>query len=75
MLPENVDELTFSSTHLKYVDHGQDAEYAMEARKRLGYQAVSPHSKTDPFENVKKTNLRSLMIQKNDIDQERRKPA
>ncbi|MEL3985856.1 cytochrome aa3 quinol oxidase subunit II [Bacillus velezensis] len=53
MLPENVGKLTFSSTHLKYVDHGQDAEYAMEARKRLGYKAVSPHSKTDPWENVK----------------------
>ena len=58
MLPENVDELTFSSTHLKYVEHGQDAEYAMEARKRLGYQAVSPHSKTDPFENVKKNEFK-----------------
>lgn len=59
MLPENVDKLTFSSTHLKYVDHGQDAEYAMEARKRLGYQAVSPHSKTDPFENVKKNEFKT----------------
>ncbi|WP_445594048.1 cytochrome aa3 quinol oxidase subunit II [Bacillus velezensis] len=58
MLPENVGKLTFSSTHLKYVDHGQDAEYAMEARKRLGYQAVSPHSKTDPFENVKKNEFK-----------------
>nr|WP_179960637.1 MULTISPECIES: cytochrome aa3 quinol oxidase subunit II [Bacillus] len=58
MLPENVGKLTFSSTHLKYVDHGQDAEYAMEARKRLGYKAVSPHSKTDPWENVKKNEFK-----------------
>ncbi|PIK29509.1 cytochrome aa3 quinol oxidase subunit II [Bacillus siamensis] len=59
MLPENVGKLTFSSTHLKYVDHGQDAEYAMEARKRLGYKAVSPHSKTDPWENVKKNEFKA----------------
>ncbi|MCX3306344.1 cytochrome aa3 quinol oxidase subunit II [Bacillus sp. NEAU-CP5] len=58
MLPENVGKLTFSSTHLKYVDHGQDAEYAMEARKRLGYKAVSPHSKTDAWENVKKNEFK-----------------
>ncbi|QOQ56968.1 cytochrome aa3 quinol oxidase subunit II [Bacillus amyloliquefaciens] len=58
MLPENVGKLTFSSTHLKYVDHGQDAEYAMEARKRLGYKAVSPHSKTDPWEDVKKNEFK-----------------
>lgn len=58
MLPENVGKLTFSSTHLKYVDHGQDAEYAMEARKRLGYKAVSPHSKSDPWEDVKKNEFK-----------------
>ncbi|MDX7895334.1 cytochrome aa3 quinol oxidase subunit II [Bacillus velezensis] len=58
MLPENVGKLTFSSTHLKYVDHGQDAEYAMEARKRLGYKAVSPHSKTDPWEDVNKNEFK-----------------
>ncbi|MGV2516649.1 UNVERIFIED_CONTAM: cytochrome ubiquinol oxidase subunit II, partial [Bacillus subtilis] len=46
MLPENVDELTFSSTNLRNVVHGQGAVYSMEALKRLGYQAVSPHSNT-----------------------------
>jgi cytochrome aa3-600 menaquinol oxidase subunit 2 len=30
----------------------------MEARKRLGYKAVSPHSKTDPWEDVKKNEFK-----------------
>ncbi|MDA7025295.1 cytochrome aa3 quinol oxidase subunit II [Bacillus sp. CLL-7-23] len=53
MLPRHAEEMTFSSTHLKYVKHGNDAEYAIKARKRLGYVPLSPHSKSDPFENVK----------------------
>lgn len=53
MLPQHADEMTFSSTHLKYVNHGNDAEYAIKARERLGYKPLSPHSKSDPFENVK----------------------
>ncbi|KMK69284.1 quinol oxidase subunit 2 [Bacillus safensis] len=53
MLPDAADVQTFSSTHLSFAKHGEDSEYALQARKRLGYQAVSPHSKTDPFENVK----------------------
>ncbi|MCY7967006.1 cytochrome aa3 quinol oxidase subunit II [Bacillus haynesii] len=53
MLPQHADEMTFSSTHLKYVNHGNDAEYAIKARERLGYKPVSPHSKSDPFEDVK----------------------
>ncbi|MCC9088138.1 MULTISPECIES: cytochrome aa3 quinol oxidase subunit II [Bacillus] len=53
MLPDAADVQTFSSTHLSFAKHGEDSEYALQARKRLGYQSVSPHSKTDPFENVK----------------------
>ncbi|ASB86906.1 cytochrome aa3 quinol oxidase subunit II [Bacillus sonorensis] len=56
MLPRNVDKMTFSSTHLKYVNHGNDAEYALKARERLGYEPKSPHSKSDPFANVKTEN-------------------
>ena len=53
MLPDAADVQTFSSTHLSFAKHGEDSEYVLQARKRLGYQSVSPHSKTDPFENVK----------------------
>ena len=49
MLPDAADVQTFSSTHLSFAKHGEDAEYALQARKRLGYKSVSPHSKTDPL--------------------------
>ncbi|MEF3309430.1 cytochrome aa3 quinol oxidase subunit II [Paenibacillus sp. GYB004] len=38
MLPETVDEMTFSSTHLEIVDHGKDSEYAMNIREKYGVE-------------------------------------
>ncbi|QHE63071.1 cytochrome aa3 quinol oxidase subunit II [Rossellomorea vietnamensis] len=36
MLPETVDKMTFSSTHLAFVDHGKNSEYAMAIRQKYG---------------------------------------
>ncbi|WP_184405079.1 cytochrome aa3 quinol oxidase subunit II [Geomicrobium halophilum] len=44
MVPGHVGEYTFSSTHLDWVDHAMDAEYALEARAEQGYVPVNPHS-------------------------------
>jgi len=39
MLPDTVEELTFSNTHLDIVDHGVDSgEYAMKIRKKYGIE-------------------------------------
>lgn len=38
MLPETVDQMTFSSTHLEFVDHGIDSEYAMNIREKYGVE-------------------------------------
>ncbi|OAS89309.1 MULTISPECIES: cytochrome aa3 quinol oxidase subunit II [Metabacillus] len=39
MLPETVEELTFSNTHLDIVDHGVDSgEYAMKIREKYGIE-------------------------------------
>ncbi|GIP38544.1 quinol oxidase subunit 2 [Paenibacillus sp. J31TS4] len=38
MLPETVDEKTFSSTHLAFVDHGTDSAYAMKIREKYGVE-------------------------------------
>ncbi|UVI31849.1 cytochrome aa3 quinol oxidase subunit II [Paenibacillus spongiae] len=38
MLPDNVDEMSFSSTHLEFVDHGQNSEYAMNIRAKYGVE-------------------------------------
>ncbi|WP_214629679.1 cytochrome aa3 quinol oxidase subunit II [Paenibacillus agaridevorans] len=51
MLPETVDEMTFSSTHLEFVDHGQDSEYAMNIRKKYGVEVKGIKVKTDDNEN------------------------
>lgn len=44
MVPGHVGEYAFSGTHLDWVDHALDAEYALEARERQGYEPVNPHS-------------------------------
>lgn len=41
MLPETVDKMTFSSTHLAFVDHGKNSEYAMAIRQKYGVEASS----------------------------------
>ncbi|WP_270572730.1 cytochrome aa3 quinol oxidase subunit II [Bacillus glycinifermentans] len=68
MLPKHADKLTFSSTHLKYVNHGNDAEYAIKARERLGWEPKSPHSKSDPFANVKTENNEKQTDESKDRD-------
>ncbi|MEK5324208.1 cytochrome aa3 quinol oxidase subunit II [Aeribacillus sp. FSL M8-0254] len=47
MLPETVDEMTFSSTHLEFVDHGKDSEYAMKIREKYGVEIKGMKVKTD----------------------------
>lgn len=37
MLPEHAEKMTFSSTHLEWVDHSQDAEYAVKVRNKLAH--------------------------------------
>ncbi|MFI8575938.1 cytochrome aa3 quinol oxidase subunit II [Rossellomorea aquimaris] len=41
MLPDTVDKMTFSSTHLAFVDHGKNSEYAMAIREKYGVEASS----------------------------------
>ncbi|QQK79379.1 cytochrome aa3 quinol oxidase subunit II [Salicibibacter cibi] len=48
MVPGHVGEYTFSGTHLEWVDHAMDAEYAMEAWEREGYEPTNPHASDAP---------------------------
>jgi cytochrome aa3-600 menaquinol oxidase subunit II len=45
MVPGSASEMTFSSTHLDWVDHSTDAEYAINAWERMGYEPINPHSR------------------------------
>ncbi|MED4127168.1 cytochrome aa3 quinol oxidase subunit II [Shouchella miscanthi] len=45
MVPGHAEEMTFSSTHLEFVNHAYDATYSLEKRAELGYEAHSPHSR------------------------------
>jgi cytochrome aa3-600 menaquinol oxidase subunit II len=45
MLPGHVKEMTFTNTHLDWVNHANDASYALDARERLGYEPKVPHSR------------------------------
>lgn len=45
MVPGTSSEMTFSSTHLDWVDHSLDAEYAVNAWERMGYVPLNPHSR------------------------------
>jgi cytochrome aa3-600 menaquinol oxidase subunit 2 len=44
MLPEHVGEQAYSSTHLGFVNHGEDSEYALAVRNKLGWEPTLPHS-------------------------------
>lgn len=50
MLPETVDKMTFSSTHLEFVDHGKNSEYAMKIREKYGVELKGMKVKTDSNE-------------------------
>lgn len=41
MLPETVEKMTFSSTHLNIVDHGKNPAYAMKIREKYGIREKS----------------------------------
>ncbi len=45
MVPGHAGEMTFSSTHLDFIDHANDPEYALDARAGLGYEAHGPHTR------------------------------
>lgn len=47
MLPETVDEMTFSSTHLDFVDHRTNADYAVKIRQKYGVEVVGGSPITD----------------------------
>lgn len=43
MLQGEAKKMTFSSTHLKWVDHAKDRDYAVKTRERLGVVPQNPH--------------------------------
>lgn len=43
MVQGQVEEMTFSGTHFDWVNHAQDASYAVEVRERLGKEPVNYH--------------------------------
>ena len=45
MVPGYAEEMTFSSTHLEFVNHADDPTYSLEKRAELGYEALNPHSR------------------------------
>ncbi|WP_260682059.1 cytochrome aa3 quinol oxidase subunit II [Alkalicoccobacillus porphyridii] len=45
MVPGTSTEMTFSSTHLDWVDHSTNAEYALDAWDRMGYIPLNPHTR------------------------------
>lgn|SRR5690606_9953525 len=52
MLPDNVGEMTFSSTHLDFVDHGIDAAYAMHIREKYGVEIKGVKITTEEYKQV-----------------------
>jgi cytochrome aa3-600 menaquinol oxidase subunit II len=61
LLPDHVEELTFSNTHLDIVDHGVDSgEYAMQVREKYGVEikahgSGSSHEEEETTENEEST--------------------
>lgn len=43
MVQGEAKKMTFSSTHLKWVDHATEADYAVKTRERLGEVPQNPH--------------------------------
>lgn len=51
LLPDTVEEMTFSNTHLDIVDHGVDSgEYAMKVREKYGVE-IKPHGGEDSHDS------------------------
>ncbi|WNB91680.1 cytochrome aa3 quinol oxidase subunit II [Bacillus sp. NEB1478] len=45
LLPGHTKQMTFSSTHLGWVNHAEIQDYALKTRERLGYEPKVPHSR------------------------------
>jgi len=56
MLPETVEEMTFSNTHLNIVDHGKDSEYAMGIREKYGVKEKSQENEDENNEEADSDN-------------------
>ncbi|MFS0788680.1 cytochrome aa3 quinol oxidase subunit II [Shouchella sp. 1P09AA] len=52
MVPGHASEMTFSTTHLRFVNHARDPEYALDAREELGYKALNPNSKEGKLQEL-----------------------
>ncbi|OXS54905.1 cytochrome aa3 quinol oxidase subunit II [Cohnella sp. CIP 111063] len=50
MLPETVGEMTFSSTHLEFIDHSKNSEYALNIREKYGVEVKGIRVKADSSE-------------------------
>lgn len=50
LLPDTVEEMTFSSTHLEFVDHGKNSTYAMSIREKYGVEIKGVKVKTGDIE-------------------------
>ncbi|MBD1379754.1 cytochrome aa3 quinol oxidase subunit II [Bacillus sp. IB182487] len=50
MLPGEAKEMEFSSTHLEFVNHAEDAEYAIKVREKYGVTS-DPHGKKEDQKN------------------------
>ncbi|MDP4553050.1 cytochrome aa3 quinol oxidase subunit II [Alkalihalobacillus macyae] len=50
MMPETVEEMTFSSTHLSIVDHAKNPAYAMEIREKYGIKEKSDENENSTNE-------------------------
>jgi cytochrome aa3-600 menaquinol oxidase subunit 2 len=62
LLPDNVGEMTFSNTHLEFVDHGVDSGvYAMNVREKYGVE-IKPHGshgKDEESENAQEQEVQT----------------
>jgi cytochrome aa3-600 menaquinol oxidase subunit 2 len=51
MLPGTTGKMTFSNTHLGWVDHSKDSEYAVRVREQSGYE-LHKHDEVDHLEKL-----------------------
>ncbi|WP_224768161.1 cytochrome aa3 quinol oxidase subunit II [Metabacillus idriensis] len=51
MLPGTTGKMTFSNTHLDWVDHSKDSEYAVRVREQSGYE-LNKHDEVEHLEKL-----------------------
>lgn len=51
MIPGTTGEMTFSNTHLEWVDHSKDSEYAVRVREQSGYE-LHKHDEVEHLEKI-----------------------